>query len=546
MTDGSTVFPAAITAKYHLLPPDLQRLARRLAVFRNGFDLPAVAVVASVGETGVEQSGVPATPSALTWQHRLNRLADHGLLQAHPAPDTHRFVLPEPIRAFLWARMVDTGDVATIRRAHAAYFLALAERTRPLLFTPGFRQAMATLTTDQDNFRAALAWMDEAGETGLRLRLCVALWEFWYQCGFVAEGRAAVEAALGTDGGTPLERHFALALAGFLAWLQGDTAQATRRTLEARAIAEALGNPWLAATSDNGLALIAWQTGDTAAMRRAAEAALPVVRDAGDRIAEAIALVALAIADRLDGRREEAGARFDEASRLAEQTGFRWLAAAARFGAGEVALDQGRELDALGHYQMSLAVTAELGDAWGMGAAVGGIACVATTRGLVEEAARLFGAADGLLAVGHTFLPTLDRARYESSKTSVQDRVGRRAFARLSGEGRARSPGEAATQALALARLLAGSPKPGDSGEPHAPQEAGTRPEPAPESPVQLTSREREVVGLVAAGASNAEIARALDLSPNTVRSYVADIRRKLGLPNRAALAAYAERHRIA
>jgi pimeloyl-ACP methyl ester carboxylesterase len=57
-----------------------------------------------------------------------------------------------------------------------------------------------------------------------------------------------------------------------------------------------------------------------------------------------------------------------------------------------------------------------------------------------------------------------------------------------------------------------------------------------------LSTREREVLRLVADGLSDAEIARRLIVSPHTVHRHVANIRSKLGQPSRAAAATYAAR----
>ena len=54
----------------------------------------------------------------------------------------------------------------------------------------------------------------------------------------------------------------------------------------------------------------------------------------------------------------------------------------------------------------------------------------------------------------------------------------------------------------------------------------------------QLTDREQEIVRLIAAGASNPEIARALFLSRKTVERHVSNVLRKAGARNRAELAA--------
>lgn len=51
---------------------------------------------------------------------------------------------------------------------------------------------------------------------------------------------------------------------------------------------------------------------------------------------------------------------------------------------------------------------------------------------------------------------------------------------------------------------------------------------------VPLTAREREVLGLVAQGLTNARIARRLGLSPATVRTHLEHIRTKLGARTRA------------
>jgi DNA-binding CsgD family transcriptional regulator len=65
----------------------------------------------------------------------------------------------------------------------------------------------------------------------------------------------------------------------------------------------------------------------------------------------------------------------------------------------------------------------------------------------------------------------------------------------------------------------------------------------APRYPDGLTAREVEVLALVAGGASNAEVARALYLSPGTVHWHTVRIYQKIGASGRAEAAAYAVRH---
>ncbi len=60
-----------------------------------------------------------------------------------------------------------------------------------------------------------------------------------------------------------------------------------------------------------------------------------------------------------------------------------------------------------------------------------------------------------------------------------------------------------------------------------------------------LSEREMQVLMLVAAGKSNAEIGKELHLSPTTVRNHVSTILSKLGLANRIEAAIYAVRNHI-
>lgn len=57
-----------------------------------------------------------------------------------------------------------------------------------------------------------------------------------------------------------------------------------------------------------------------------------------------------------------------------------------------------------------------------------------------------------------------------------------------------------------------------------------------------LTEREREILGLIASGLTNAQIAQRLVISVRTVESHRANIMEKLGLQNRAELVKYALR----
>ena len=65
----------------------------------------------------------------------------------------------------------------------------------------------------------------------------------------------------------------------------------------------------------------------------------------------------------------------------------------------------------------------------------------------------------------------------------------------------------------------------------------------APESAEELTEREREVLRRVAEGHSNAEVARSLWISEQTVKFHLSNVYQKLGVSNRTEAARYAQLH---
>jgi two-component system response regulator DevR len=60
-----------------------------------------------------------------------------------------------------------------------------------------------------------------------------------------------------------------------------------------------------------------------------------------------------------------------------------------------------------------------------------------------------------------------------------------------------------------------------------------------------LSEQEQRVLGLIAAGQTNRQIAQAMHLGEGTIRNYVSTVLGKLGVANRAEAAAYATKHNL-
>jgi len=99
-----------------------------------------------------------------------------------------------------------------------------------------------------------------------------------------------------------------------------------------------------------------------------------------------------------------------------------------------------------------------------------------------------------------------------------------------------------ATAALAASLRTPTETRAAQPDDTHRGAAAGTPSEP-PGDASQLSSREREVLERIAAGDSNKLIARALDISPHTVKRHVANILDKLDLASRGQASAWLREH---
>jgi DNA-binding NarL/FixJ family response regulator len=67
--------------------------------------------------------------------------------------------------------------------------------------------------------------------------------------------------------------------------------------------------------------------------------------------------------------------------------------------------------------------------------------------------------------------------------------------------------------------------------------------EPVPDAQGELSQREREILLMLAAGATNKDIAQKLFLSLNTIKSHIYNIYRKIDVPNRLQASLWAAKH---
>ncbi|HEY3059586.1 MAG TPA: LuxR C-terminal-related transcriptional regulator [Chloroflexota bacterium] len=508
---------AAIDWSYELLEPGEQRLFRQLGVFTGGFTLEAAEAVC-------ELSG----PPALDVLDSMEALGRASLVRQVDHAGETRFEMLETVREFAAEQLEQSGELEPVRSRHADYFLALAEKTEPLLHGPQQRQWFDRLEREEANMRAVLEWSLRNEDSEQGVRLAGALWWFWLIRSYLTEGRRWAEAAVAASPAlSPLVRAKALYCAAFVATFQNDRAQ---------------GKAW-------------------------AEAALAICREFGDDRGAAYALACLGLTAMMDGDAPPARAAFEESARLFRATADAWGLRTVLNGFGE--------LERLGKnferaetlYTESLSVARQEQDAHGVGLLLLNLAILALQQSVADRAADLIAEASqiwselgyrqGLVAcVGVLASIAALRERWElairlfGTRQEVGDQVGRPeleydrlVFEHYRGVARARVDASTWDAAWAAGKKLSVEQAVAEG------LSAERTPTTVPAQSIPTTSargnhepltvREWEVAQLVARGLTNRQIASELIVSEATAAKHVENIREKLELNSRTQVAAW-------
>jgi predicted ATPase len=134
----------------------------------------------------------------------LSRLVDASMATAAAEPDLQsmRFGLQETLRQYAAERMAAKGP-NVFRDCHAAFYLDLIERAEfDLLGGPRQMSWLTRIDREHDNFRIALRWLQESGDIDRAQRLAGVLYRYWFQRGYLVEGRAILAQLLAQPGVT--------------------------------------------------------------------------------------------------------------------------------------------------------------------------------------------------------------------------------------------------------------------------------------------------------------------------------------------------------
>lgn len=288
VSQRADVFPrhrtmrTALEYSYGQLPPALQQFFVCLSIFRGGWTLDSAEVMCG------EKTGSDSPSASLT---AMTDLRERSLVLADETGSVRaemRYRMLDTLRDFA-AEHLDPEEAQHLRRAHAEYFLHLAESAEPQLSGPEQAHWIAQLETEHDNLRAALSWAVEERAVELGLRLAGALAAFWDMRGYLGDGQEWLSKilALPTPSHPPARlpamRAKALNAYGYLARNQGNSDAVDSAMRESMSLWRALGDDRGMADALMTLATVAYSRESCDEARTLLEEGLSLARKLGDQ-----------------------------------------------------------------------------------------------------------------------------------------------------------------------------------------------------------------------------------------------------------------------
>jgi predicted ATPase/class 3 adenylate cyclase len=346
---------ATIAWSVALLHPEEQVLFRRLAVFVGGGTLEAIEAVCLELEAG-ESQGIDLLDG-------LGALVDQSLLQRREEGSELRFGMLHVIREFAQEQLAVSGKAEVLQRAHAAYYLSLAEQLEPDIEGPNQVEVHARLEREHHNLRAVLSWSldQQAAETAARI--CVALGLFWNMAGHWVEQGQWLAQTLRLSAALPPRLHARLLhWAGYVTAAHGNYAAAKRHLEESEALFRSVDDAAGLRDTLSRLAGIALDQEQYELAERLYRESVQVARESGDLVALEGALKFQAQLPLVRGDYPAAKKILEEALALAATGGNIHDTAWCKAQLGWLALIEGHDASAEALLQEALAVQQRLGD----------------------------------------------------------------------------------------------------------------------------------------------------------------------------------------
>jgi tetratricopeptide (TPR) repeat protein len=341
----------------------------------------------------------------------------------------------DTIREYAAERLVASGEADDVRRRHARFYCELAEER-----SSGSPDLAQSLEVEQENIRTALGWALDAGEARVGLRIAAAVWSVWPRRD-LAEGRSWLERLLAHSASEQRDESRARALAslGAITLYQGQGGVGRAGLEEAVAIARELRDARLLAYAIDPLEVLLRAAGDLDTAEAVLEDGLASAEEAGETATATLLQGRIGFLQAFRGDPQaaisplrEAVATLREAGTTAQLIGYIPMLGTAELMAGDLAA-------AKADFSDLAAMSSAAGNPTALGAAITGLAFVASGEGDHERAARLWGIAERLRREAGGGILKAIRDRLGDPERAARQAIGDAVFDRRLAEGHAMS-----------------------------------------------------------------------------------------------------------
>ncbi|MFL5663311.1 MAG: LuxR C-terminal-related transcriptional regulator [Ktedonobacteraceae bacterium] len=325
---------------------------------------------------------------------------------------------------------------------------------------------------------------------------------------------------------------------GVGALFSGEYFQAHELLTESQALYKEGDDVWGSAFALHYLGLVAFAQGDPEQARRLSEQSLSSFRQLAMPWPATEVLAVLALEVLALGEEDMAKVLLEEALSLVQQRANTEEMVRVLCGLGQLAQRQGNLTQARALFEESIkkiqgkVLIPRI--KWVVASCLEGLGAIAMANEQVKWAIQLFAAAATARAAHGYYSPlgieqpTRDRILAEARK-----KLGEKVYSAAWAEGQVMTPQQALSTEAQTPLDAEVNPMPAAS------------PKPTPVTPIRLTARESEVLGLLARGLSNKQIAERLVLSHFTVNTHVQSIYNKLGVNSRSEATRFAVEHHL-
>jgi len=516
-----------IAWSYDLLDVSEQCLFRRLSIFVGGCTLDEIEAIYSTLDGNVTTGEI---------LDRVTSLIDKSLLQQQELEGEPRLQFLEIIREYAHTMLVSSGEAEATRHAHACYYLTLAVQAESELEGPQQAVWLERLEKEHDNFRTALNWFMERGDKESILRMTVGISRFLMIYGYISEGRRSLVKGLeGSENVIPVVRVKALHGAGVFATLHGEIDEAGLLCGESLELCREIGERRVMAQSLALLGFIALSKGNYASARSMEEEALVLFREVNDSTGIANALEYLASVLSLQGEFGKAQALLEESLALSRSGGDVWNITLSLLFLGWVSFGQCNYTDARAQLEESLKLSLAKSNMWIIAIGLVGLSSVAAAQKEFVRAVWLTSAGEAMRNSIGLLLPPFVHAMHESTMTAATQQLDEQTFTSAWAEGQTMTLEQILVAMEPITILVQ------HSGEFSTANQAKL----ALVLPDGLTTREAEVLRLVAQGMTDAQIASQLVISKRTVNWHLTSIYSKIQVSSRSAATRYAIEHNL-